>query len=76
MRNFPEPGIHRPRLASIAGKPSHFTSKDHNARPGESLSKQLIVLNNFRVPVTCDVSWVLDLPTPTTGTSRIPVATV
>src|SRR5262249_15097449 len=65
----------RPRLAYIAGKPGHVTGKDHNARPGEHLSKQFIVLNNSRVLATCDISWVLDLPTPVSGTARVTVPT-
>ena len=40
----------RPLLAYIAGKPAQFTSKDHNSRPGETVAKQLIVLNNSREP--------------------------
>ena len=52
----------RPLLAYIGGKPEHFTSKDHNVLPGETVEKQLIVINNSRVPVTCDCRWSLDLP--------------
>ncbi len=38
----------RPLLAYIGGKPAHFTSKDHNFLPGETVEKQLIVINNSR----------------------------
>ena len=65
----------RPLLAYIAGKPDHFTSKDHNVFAGETLAKQLIVLNNSRVPLTCDASWSLDLPTPVSGNARVTVPT-
>ena len=41
----------RPLLAYIAGKPAAFTSKDHNFRPGETVEKQLIVINNSRETV-------------------------
>ncbi len=47
----------RPLLAYIAGKPARFTSQDHNFLPGETVEKQIIVINNSRVPVTCDCEW-------------------
>ena len=37
-----------PLLGYIAGKPAAFTSKDHNFLPGETLEKQLVVINNSR----------------------------
>jgi len=46
-----------PLLAYIAGKPARVTSKDHNFLPGETVEKQLIVINNSRAPVTCECSW-------------------
>ena len=49
----------RPLLAYIGGKPSRFTSKDHNFRPGEMVEKQIIVLNNSREAVECDCAWQL-----------------
>ncbi|MDA0837363.1 MAG: hypothetical protein O3B01_14095 [Planctomycetota bacterium] len=51
-----------PLLAYIGGKPGSFTSKDHNFLSGETLVKQLIVINNSRVPTTCDYEWTLSLP--------------
>jgi beta-galactosidase len=45
-----------PLLAYIGGKPEHFTSKDHNFLPGETVEKQLIIINNSRQTVTCN--WV------------------
>ena len=38
-----------PLLGWIAGKPEHFTAKDHIFYPGETVEKQLIVINNSRV---------------------------
>ena len=38
----------RPVLVYIAGKPARFTSKDHNVHAGETVEKQLIVINNSR----------------------------
>ena len=51
----------RPLLAYLAGKPARFTSKDHNFQPGETVVKQLIILNNSRETVTCDCEWSLEL---------------
>ncbi len=47
----------QPLLAYIGGKPSRFTSKDHNFHPGETVEKQLIVLNNSRETVTGECAW-------------------
>jgi hypothetical protein len=65
----------RPLLAYIAGKPACFTSKDHNFHPGETVEKQIIVINNSRVPVSCDCSWLLALPQPIAGKSKVTVET-
>ena len=46
-----------PLLAYIGGKPERFTSKDHNFSPGETVEKQIIIINNSRVTVTCDCEW-------------------
>jgi hypothetical protein len=43
-----------PLLAYIGGKPAAFTSKDHNFYPGETVEKQLIIINNSRETVTVD----------------------
>ncbi len=46
------------RLAMIAGKPGDFSEKGHNFRPGETVSKQLIVVNDSRenLRVLCKAS--------------------
>ncbi len=44
----------RPLLGYIGGKPAHFTNKDHNFFAGETVEKQIIVLNNSRRPVSFD----------------------
>lgn len=64
----------QPLLAYIAGKPGAFTSKDHNFRPGETVQKQLIVINNSRETVTADCEWSLGLPQAVTGSRQISVA--
>lgn len=48
----------RPLLAYIGGKPSSFTSKDHNFLPGEAIEKQIIIINNSRESVTCEVGHI------------------
>lgn len=57
----------RPLLAYIGGKPDAFTSKDHNFRPGETVEKQLIVINNARETITCNAEWSVNLPKPIKG---------
>jgi beta-galactosidase len=51
-----------PLLAYIGGKSAAFTSKDHNFLPGTKFEKQLIIINNSRMNVTCECSWSLNLP--------------
>jgi hypothetical protein len=48
-----------PLLAYIAGKPAAFTSKDHVFVPGETISKQLVVINDGRETVTAKCNWRL-----------------
>jgi len=64
----------RPLLAYIAGKPGAFTSKDHNFYPGETVEKQLIVINNSRESVTADCQWSFSLPQAVTDAREISVA--
>ena len=47
----------RPLLAYLAGKPDRFTSRDHNFLPGETVEKQIVAINNSRVPVICRYEW-------------------
>jgi hypothetical protein len=63
----------RPLLAYVAGKPDHFTSKDHNFRSGEMVEKQLIVINDSREPVECACEWSLALPKPIAGSKKVSV---
>lgn len=46
-------------LAYVAGKEDAPTSKDHNFFPGETVEKQLILINNSREFVTAECSWSL-----------------
>ncbi|MCS6863023.1 MAG: hypothetical protein NZT92_22185, partial [Abditibacteriales bacterium] len=64
-----------PLLAYIGGKPARFTSKDHNFTPGETVEKQIILINNSRRTVTCDCVWSLALPQPVSGRKTVTVET-
>jgi hypothetical protein len=64
-----------PLLAYIGGKAAAFTSKDHNFYQGETVEKQLIVINNSRQTVTCNCSWSLALPEPASGRKEVSVET-
>jgi beta-galactosidase len=63
----------RPLLAYLAGKPARFTSKDHVFLPGETVEKQLILINNSREPVSCEAEWSLGLPEPQRGAKKVVV---
>ena len=65
----------RPLLAYIAGKPGAFTSKDHDFLPADTVEKQIIVINNSRESVTCEVAWSFNLPQAVTGKRQVTVAT-
>ena len=65
----------QPLLAYLAGKPGAFTSKDHNFLPGETVQKQLIVINNSREPVAGDWEWKFDGPGAAQGSGRFSLPT-
>jgi beta-galactosidase len=65
----------RPLLAYLAGKPDHFTSKDHIFFAGETFEKQLIVINNSRQSVTCEADWSLPLSKAIAGTQKFSLET-
>lgn len=64
-----------PLLSYLAGKPSRFTSKDHNFLPGETVEKQIVVINNSRETVTAHCAWSFGLPEPVTAKKSVTVAT-
>ena len=64
---------YRPLLAYIGGKLAAFTTKDHNFLPGETVEKQLIVINNSREEVTADCEWTFDTEQPMSGTAQVTV---
>jgi hypothetical protein len=65
----------RPLLAYIGGKPGAFTSKDHNFLPGETVEKQLVVINNSRETVTCNCEWSFDLYRTVAGDRQVTIRT-
>jgi beta-galactosidase len=65
----------RPLLAYVGGKRDHFTSKDHNFRPGETVEKQLIVINNSRETVACECEWSLGLPMSAADSKKVSIRT-
>src|SRR5262249_36532224 len=65
----------RPLLAYIGGNQGAGTSKDHNFRPGESVHKQVIVINNSRESVACTCSLSVDLPKPVDGGAKLTIGT-
>src|SRR5262249_12433277 len=65
----------RPLLAYLGGKPGAFTGKDHNYLPGETVEKQLIVINNSRGTVECACAWSLGLPRSAAGGKKVAVRT-
>ena len=58
-------------MAYIGGKPAAFTSKDHNFLPGETVEKQLIVINNSRRTVSANCSWSLGLTPAVAGSKTV-----
>ena len=64
-----------PLLAYIAGKSTAFTDKDHIFRPGSSIEKQIIVVNNSRETVTAKCTSTLGIPKAKPTTAVLTVAT-
>jgi beta-galactosidase len=65
----------RPLLAYVGGKAGEFTEKGHNFLPGETVEKQLIVINNSRQSVDCACTWTLGLPQALQGSAKVTVPT-
>jgi beta-galactosidase len=65
----------KPVLGYIGGPASHVTSKEHNYFAGETIEKQLVVINNSRETATCECEWSLALPQPVRGTKSITLKT-
>ena len=65
----------QPLLAYIAGKAEHFTGIDHNFNPGQTVEKQIIIINNSRETVTGECTWKFNLPQAQTGSERTQIET-
>ncbi|KPK65870.1 MAG: hypothetical protein AMK73_01720 [Planctomycetes bacterium SM23_32] len=51
--------VNMPLLAYLAGRTGDFTEEDHNFLPGETVHKQVIVINDTREPAACTYRWAL-----------------
>lgn len=47
-------------IAFIGGNKSHDTEKSHNYIAGQTINKQLVVINDSREKITCNYSWILN----------------
>ncbi|MCS7048819.1 MAG: beta-galactosidase [Verrucomicrobiae bacterium] len=54
-------GNNRATLAWIAGPAEAFTAKDHNFAAGSTVRKQIVLLNDDRVPRAYDVEWAVEV---------------
>jgi len=59
-----------PVLAWIAGPAGEFTAKDHNYYGGETLRKQVALVNSGTVPVPWDVEWTVSAAGKITGSGK------
>lgn len=64
-----------PLLAYLGGKPGAVTARDHNFFPGETVEKQVVVLNNSRQTVTAVCRWRSSLGASFSGTAQVTVET-
>jgi hypothetical protein len=65
----------QPVLAYIAGGPDTFTARDHNFLPGQTIEKQLTVINNSRRTLSFHCDWALELSNPIVGQKDITIET-
>ena len=63
----------RPLLAYIAGKAARFTERGNNFLPGQTVEKQVIVVNDSRRPVECAYEWSVSLPREAAGAATLAV---
>lgn len=64
-----------PVLAYVAGRAGAFTSKDHIYRAGETVEKQLIVINNSRQTLEFRCDWAFALPKRVAGEKKLSLDT-
>lgn len=46
-----------PLCGFVAGSVDRFTEKSHVFHPGDTIAKQLVILNDTRHPISCNYSW-------------------
>lgn len=63
----------RPLLAFIGGPARRITAQDHNMLPGQTVQKQIIVINDSRRPVNCNCQWSFALPAKVNGKKTVHV---
>ena len=49
--------INGPTLAWIAGPAGAYTAKDHHFRPGQTIDKQIVLINDTREPQNFTAAW-------------------
>jgi hypothetical protein len=64
-----------PVLAYLAGRPAAFTSKDHIFRPGETIEKQIVIINNSRSLLSGACEWAFKGPGGAAGTTDFSIIT-
>jgi beta-galactosidase/beta-glucuronidase len=65
----------QPLLAYIGGKSAKFTSKNHNFFAGETVEKQIVIINNLRQSTICNCSWKLSIPQALEGNEKVIIQT-
>jgi beta-galactosidase len=65
----------QPLLAYITGHQKHFSSKEHNYTPGQTIEKQIVIINNSRKTTEAICQWSLNIPKPITGDKTVNVRT-
>lgn len=61
-----------PLCAFIGGGQENFTDKTHNFLPGETVKKQLVIINDKRRKTTCSYSWNI-VPGEATGKGQVEI---
>lgn len=65
----------QPVLAYLGGKAGAVTGKDHNFVAGETIEKQVVLVNNSRRTLTCKYEWKLDTGAEIHGAAEVELKT-
>ncbi len=63
--------VNFPTLAWIAGPPEAYTAKDHHFRDGEKFQKQIVLINDMRLPQDFRGTWVATVGGNTVGKGEL-----